>query len=184
MGGAKLLSRNPNSPGLNLEPLRGKAEGLWSFRIDQKYRGILHRNERVTTFLFVGKEEDAYRLAERAPKIEPALVPQSGTTVPDFERPKLPAMPTEKPQRAAKTSKYLPLARHLLNSAPKARFVTMTFPEVEQIVGSNLPASARKHRPWWANDASHVQAIAWLSVGWKVDEVKIESESITFALEQ
>jgi len=46
--------------------------------------------------------------------------------------------------------------------------VVMSWEEIEALVGP-LPASARKHRPWWANDPSHTQALAWLSVGRKVE---------------
>lgn len=123
-----LLSRNPNSPGLNLERLRGKPNGLWSFRIDQQYRGILHRNESVTTFLFVGKEEDAYRFAERVPKIAtPAgSQPSVGTRVSDFENPGAVAAPTPKQPQIAKTAKY-PSARTIFAQRSESTFCNTDF---------------------------------------------------------
>lgn len=36
----KLLSQNPKHPSLNLEILQPKQYGIYSFRIDRKFRGI------------------------------------------------------------------------------------------------------------------------------------------------
>ena len=49
-----------------------------------------------------------------------------------------------------KVSKYDPLYQHL--SKQKAPTVTMTFTEIEAILGSKLPPSARKYAQWWEND--------------------------------
>jgi hypothetical protein len=62
------LSRTPDASGLNFEKLSGKADWLQSIRIDQKYRAILHVDQRITTLLFVGLHQDAYRFAERVPR--------------------------------------------------------------------------------------------------------------------
>jgi hypothetical protein len=42
--------------------------------------------------------------------------------------------------------------------------VRLSFAEIEHIIGQPLPASARRHRAWWANErsGSHVHARAWL----------------------
>ena len=37
-----LLEENPNHPSLNTEKLSPKTAGLYSFRIDRKYRAIYH----------------------------------------------------------------------------------------------------------------------------------------------
>lgn len=37
----KLLKENPKHPGLNLELLEPKKHGIYSFRIDKKYRALL-----------------------------------------------------------------------------------------------------------------------------------------------
>jgi len=60
----------------------------------------------------------------------------------------------------------------------------MTFVEIEDTLGASLPASARRHRPWWGNDTSggHVQAAAWLSVGWKVATVNLSGAYAIFEL--
>lgn len=72
--------------------------------------------------------------------------------------------------------KYDPLAAHLGLASRPCR---MTFAAIEELVG-DLPTSARKHRAWWANDRSHVQAVAWLGVGRVVDAVDISREVVDF----
>src|SRR5262245_24400537 len=57
----------------------------------------------------------------------------------------------------------------------------MTFREIESVIGGRLPASARKHRPWWANDArGHAHADAWLGEGWRTEEVDMQDEKLVF----
>ena len=58
--------------------------------------------------------------------------------------------------------------------------VTMSFERVEELVG-RLPPSARKHRPWWAND-SKVEAQAWRAAGWHVDSVDQGNERVVFGI--
>jgi len=72
--------------------------------------------------------------------------------------------------------KYVPLGERL---AADSRPVEMTFEQIEALVGP-LPASARKHRTWWANDQSHVQALAWLSLGRMVESVDFPRERVLF----
>lgn len=42
--------------------------------------------------------------------------------------------------------------------------VRLSFAEIERIIGQPLPASARRHRAWWANErnGTHVHARSWL----------------------
>ena len=57
----------------------------------------------------------------------------------------------------------------------------MTFQQVETVIGGSLPASARRHRPWWANDArGHAHADAWLGEGYRTEEVDMEGEKLVF----
>jgi hypothetical protein len=57
--------------------------------------------------------------------------------------------------------------------------LTMSFEEVEALVGA-LPASAREHRAWWAND-SKVEAQAWRAAGWHVQSVNQNAGWVMFA---
>ena len=57
----------------------------------------------------------------------------------------------------------------------------MTFAEIERIVGAKLPPSARKHRPWWSNNASNsVITHAWRNAGYKTAQVDMAGETLVF----
>ena len=59
--------------------------------------------------------------------------------------------------------------------------VPMTFAEIETLIGDSLPASARKHRPWWSNNPSNsVITHAWLKAGYKTERVDMGSERLVF----
>jgi hypothetical protein len=47
-------------------------------------------------------------------------------------------------------SKYDPLLRWFRSS--RGNHVQLTFEQIEEILGSDLPDSARKHRSWWGNE--------------------------------
>ena len=56
-----------------------------------------------------------------------------------------------------------------------------TFREIESIIGFELPASARLHRPWWANQRGgngHSQALAWSVAGWETADVDMDAETL------
>lgn len=74
--------------------------------------------------------------------------------------------------------KYNSLSNHLVKQHEVA--MSLTFQQVEQILGFPLPPSAYNHRAWWANSLSHPQASSWLNVGWKVDNVSIEKTTVCF----
>ena len=70
-------------------------------------------------------------------------------------------MPTSRP------SKYDPLIDHL--AAQSASEVTLTFADVERLLGEPLPQSAYKHGAYWANsanDPTHSWARRWVADGW------------------
>lgn len=75
--------------------------------------------------------------------------------------------------------KYEPLARFL--SQQKQASIPMTFAQIEQLIGNRLPASARKHRPWWSNNPSNsVITRAWLDAGFKTAQVDMAGERLVF----
>ena len=58
-----------------------------------------------------------------------------------------------------------------------------SFREVEAVIGFELPASARVHRPWWGNQRrgnGHSHALAWSVAGWETAEVDMEAETLLF----
>lgn len=75
-------------------------------------------------------------------------------------------------------SKYKPLTDYL--SHLEGEGFTTNFAALEEILGFELPASARQYPAWWANQ-DRGQSLAWQSAGWKTMDVSVELGSITFA---
>ena len=76
-------------------------------------------------------------------------------------------------------SRYEPLADYLKRAASNR--LPMTFKDVEAVIGRKLPASAYRHRPWWANEArGHSHAKAWLDAGYETEQVDMESRKLVF----
>ena len=79
-------------------------------------------------------------------------------------------------------SRYAALARHLQSLPDTQGGTSMTFEQVEAIIADRLPANARQHRSWWANDSvSHVQSQQWLDAGWRVNGVNMTDQKVNFA---
>lgn len=79
-------------------------------------------------------------------------------------------------------SVYEPLREHLLFSGTTS--LSMTFAEIEQVLGRPLPASAHKRTSWWSNNAQgHVQAEAWLNSSYKTEGVDLDARRVTFVLD-
>jgi plasmid maintenance system killer protein len=181
-----LLATNPRHPGLHLENLQGDAFGLQSVRVDDKYRIIISPSAPAATLLYVGVHDDAYKFAGRvrAPK---------GPMINDIDGLyKLAMLETASASLADKvvrdllihTHKYLPLASFLMNQALNGHSVQLQFKQIEQLIKAPFPKSARKYRAWWANEKKggrHVQANAWVSIGWRVFSVDLKTEAVTFA---
>jgi len=71
-------------------------------------------------------------------------------------------------------SKYEPLRKYLKNIPSSSNMQSLTFGEIERILGFKLPSSAYEHRAWWSNPTSptdHPYAQSWLEAGWMVDSV-------------
>jgi len=86
-------------------------------------------------------------------------------------------------RRWSNVSKYDPLARYLQSLPATTSSVTLTFRQIETIIKDSLPASARTHSAWWANEASpqsrHTQAV-WLKAGWETRDVDMRSGRVAF----
>lgn len=71
-------------------------------------------------------------------------------------------------------NKYEPLELHLRSIPLATQAVSLSFREIERILGESLPESATAHRAWWGNQRDskvRPQAHAWLSAGFLVDSV-------------
>ena len=76
-------------------------------------------------------------------------------------------------------SKYAPLTGYLSSSGMD--YIPMTFAEVEEVIGDNLPRSAFEYRPWWSNNPSnHVNATSWLRAGYKTADVDMAERKLAF----
>ena len=76
-------------------------------------------------------------------------------------------------------SKYAPLTGYLSSSGMD--YIPMTFAEVEEVIGDNLPRSAYQYRPWWSNNPSnHVNADSWLRAGYKTADVDMAKCKLVF----
>jgi len=79
-------------------------------------------------------------------------------------------------------AKYDPLACHLKQQS--ASSLTLSFHEIETIIGTGLPPSARMRREWWWNDddpqSAHVQCRAWVRAGYLTETTDLDHERVTF----
>ena len=78
-------------------------------------------------------------------------------------------------------SRYAPLAIWLQSQPLGKERITLTFSDIEEIIGDKLPASARKHRAWWSNRLEfNPQAQQWWDAGWRVFTVRMPQEIVIF----
>lgn len=77
-------------------------------------------------------------------------------------------------------SKYQQLTDFLADLADDK--ITMSFSSINDLIEGELPDSAFKHRPWWANRSQGrgAQNLAWQSVGWETRDVNMELDEVTF----
>ncbi|PUA29897.1 MAG: hypothetical protein B0W54_04965 [Cellvibrio sp. 79] len=78
-------------------------------------------------------------------------------------------------------TKYLPLDGWFRTQPASKRQLTVTFEQVEKILGAPLPASSVKPS-WWTNVYPKIQShrTCWLNHGWLVDEYDPASKAVKF----
>lgn len=76
--------------------------------------------------------------------------------------------------------KYEPLQSHLRRR--RGRPEMLSFEEIEEIIGKQLPRSAEVHRSFWANDNKdyHSHARAWMGAGYRVAYVDRDEKVVRF----
>ena len=63
--------------------------------------------------------------------------------------------------------------------------IELSFEEIEQALGTKLPASARRYAAWWSNSGgTHVQAAAWMDAGYRTEDVNITAGRVRFVPER
>ncbi|PSN18538.1 transcriptional regulator [filamentous cyanobacterium CCP5] len=77
-------------------------------------------------------------------------------------------------------SKYYPLFERLQQCQQEE--TALTFAEIEALIGRALPASALNKKNWWSNrdSATALQAGAWVSAGFHVEQVDLAQRVVTF----
>lgn len=76
-------------------------------------------------------------------------------------------------------SKYQPLLEYLERDDRSE--VTLTFAEIEALMGEKLPGSARRNRGWWSNRSKGaLQAAAWMQAGFLVEVLDLTNEQVVF----
>jgi hypothetical protein len=75
------------------------------------------------------------------------------------------------------SSKYAPLTVFL--SEIQAHSITLDFDRIKSGLDVELPTAAYQHRSWWENDyTTNLHSLAWLSAGWRVEDVDLSSEQV------
>jgi len=77
-------------------------------------------------------------------------------------------------------TKYSPLSRYLARRAGFTGRVTLSFAEIEGVIGDNLPFGALRNQEWWTNTKSSAQGQAWMNVGWRVHDINMNNRNVTF----
>ena len=81
--------------------------------------------------------------------------------------------------------KYYNLQKYLEDQDKSS--ITLSFEEIEEILGFELPSTAINKRSWWGNEdietTRHSQCRAWRNAGWKVESVDFHEIKVTFSHE-
>lgn len=77
-------------------------------------------------------------------------------------------------------SKYEPLEIHLIGLPAATHEITLSFAQLEALLGDRLPPSAFDHQAWWGNERPghhHVHAHAWWNAGFEVEAVNQDRDT-------
>ena len=88
------------------------------------------------------------------------------------------AMPQPSLRVLQRTSKYSPLSVYL--SQARKTTITLTFAQLDEILGFPLPASAKRHQAFWANQSDtriRPWARAWQTAGYRVDGIHLDAQT-------
>jgi hypothetical protein len=75
--------------------------------------------------------------------------------------------------------KYTPLETYLAKQ-PESE-VAMSFDDIERVIGSKLPPSARQYRAWWSNnERSSSITRSWARAGFASERVDMDRRTLIF----
>ena len=75
-------------------------------------------------------------------------------------------------------SKFIELAKYFESS--KESHITLSFEEIEKIIGQKLYPSAYKYAPYWHPSRTHVITNTWIDVGYELDVVDLVNQRVSF----
>lgn len=76
--------------------------------------------------------------------------------------------------------KYAPLENYLRELPKNKTEVSLSFDQIEEILKSDLPASAYEDERWWEHETegNHVSLRAWANAGWKIERVDVKKKKV------
>jgi superoxide dismutase len=80
----------------------------------------------------------------------------------------------------ARKSKYDKIGTFLRSQPDDKTVIKLSFSDLETIIGSPLPYSAKTYYAAWSNNRSHTLARQWLQVGWRTKTSSINQEFVVF----
>ncbi|WP_052728303.1 DUF7662 domain-containing protein [Domibacillus tundrae] len=83
----------------------------------------------------------------------------------------------------SRISKYYPLSQYLQQQDRNSTAaVKLSFKDIEHIIQTSLPPTARKRVQWWANSKTEQsrQCSSWIGYNWETAQVDINNESVVF----
>ena len=83
-------------------------------------------------------------------------------------------------------AKYDPLCEYLTHLPPTTLEITLTFQEVEKIIGQDMEPSAGKYMRSWDNTGgtSAVRQNSWLHAGWETGMVDLDNKKVRLRRKQ
>ena len=76
--------------------------------------------------------------------------------------------------------KYQPLQEYLESLPASKQHVSLSFEQIEKIIGAKLPKSASTYREWWANQQGGSHAPHWHAAGFRVEAVDLSRKIVRF----
>ncbi len=75
--------------------------------------------------------------------------------------------------------KFDPLRKHLEQNGSDR--ITLSFSDIERIIGEELCPSARKHHAYWRLSKTHMLPQAVDDAGYSVESVQLTNETVSFS---
>ena len=174
----EVLARHPKTPTLthtqDVSQIKGLLQGVRDSRNKlAHFRGELSREER-NNIRFTAD------WLERNLPI-PVSVPPESAPPPETQPPQESVAEVASPEDTTEPhGSYAKLAMALRKLAPSIPAIYVSFQDIENILGKELPRSAGEYRAWWTNDPTKPQSIAWLGEGWRATAVNMTERKLSF----